>query len=180
MSLPQHEIDQLIERYAAARNRYRPQQLRLLLLAEAPPAALDRYFYFENVSRHDSLFLEVMGVLYPDDKKRYLASGREEVLKKELLHQFKSDGFWLHTLYQTPGLWPEENSNPVPALLSRLQKIITGTTPILLIGAPTFDAAYAPLREAGFNVLNNRLPFPGSGQQGVFRKKFSAVVENFL
>lgn len=36
--------------------KYRPVLVKLLLVAEAPPAALDRYFYFEHVSTQDSLF----------------------------------------------------------------------------------------------------------------------------
>lgn len=180
MSLSTEELQPLIARYTAARNRYKPAHTRLLLLAEAPPAALDRYFYFEDVRQHDSLFLEVMGVLYPTDKKRYLAGGRNETAKKELLHRFAGDGFWLHTVYQTPGLWAEENKDPLPNLLQRLQKIATANTPILLIGAPTYDACYSTLLANGFSVLNERLPFPGSGQQGVFRTKFKALMEHYL
>ena len=36
--------------------KYRPEVVELLLIAEAPPSALDRYFYFDGVTRHDSLF----------------------------------------------------------------------------------------------------------------------------
>jgi hypothetical protein len=32
------------------------------------------------------------------------------------------------------------------------------------------------LKEEGYNVINERLPFPGSGQQKVFREKFSRIV----
>ena len=39
-----------------AARKYRPKQVELLLVAEAPPAALDRYFYFEDVREQDSLF----------------------------------------------------------------------------------------------------------------------------
>jgi hypothetical protein len=40
----------------AAAALYRPQRVRLLLVAEAPPSALNRYFYFEDVRDQDSLF----------------------------------------------------------------------------------------------------------------------------
>jgi hypothetical protein len=43
-------------RRARAARRYRPEKVDLLLVAEAPPSALDRYFYFEDVSEQDSLF----------------------------------------------------------------------------------------------------------------------------
>ncbi|RYZ57991.1 MAG: hypothetical protein EOO14_10255, partial [Chitinophagaceae bacterium] len=79
------ELRFLKERYASARNKYKPRQVRVLLLAEGPPDSLDRHFYFEDVKKQDSLFLEIMGVLYPEQKKQYLASGRETELKQELL-----------------------------------------------------------------------------------------------
>src|SRR5437867_2723215 len=38
-----------------ASRRYKPRHIKILLVAEAPPSALDRYFYFEDVAEHDSL-----------------------------------------------------------------------------------------------------------------------------
>ena len=67
------DTDFLKQVYAAARNRYKPRQIRMLLLTEAPPCSLDRHFYFEDVKKQDSLFLEIMGVLYPEQKAQYLA-----------------------------------------------------------------------------------------------------------
>jgi hypothetical protein len=49
-------------REAAAR-KYIPKRVDLLLVAEAPPAADDRYFYFEHVHSDDWLFLGVAEVL---------------------------------------------------------------------------------------------------------------------
>jgi hypothetical protein len=49
-------------REAAAR-KYLPERVDLLLVAEAPPAADDRYFYFEHVQSNDWLFLGVAEVL---------------------------------------------------------------------------------------------------------------------
>ena len=48
------------ERRAVAAAKYRPEQVQLLLVAEAPPAALNRYFYFEDVRDQDSLFRHVV------------------------------------------------------------------------------------------------------------------------
>lgn len=39
-----------------AAKKYRPASVRLLLVPEAPPSALDRYFYFATVATQDSLF----------------------------------------------------------------------------------------------------------------------------
>lgn len=168
------DIEYLKGVYSAARNKYRPKHIRVLLIGEAPPCALDRFFYFEDVKKQDSLFLEIMGSLYPDLKKQYLDSGRETELKKELLETFQSDGYWLLDLYETP---VEETGNEVQELLEKLKKLITTDTYIILIKANIYDLCYAPLTAAGYTVINERIPFPGSGQQGIFREKFARAIQ---
>ena len=122
MSHNPSDIDFLRQRYAAARNRYRPSLLRTLLIAEAPPSDIDRYFYFEDVPRQDSLFLEVMGVLYPDDKASYLASKRDPELKAALLEMFASDGFWLMHISELPQeLLDEAHADALPGLLEHIK-----------------------------------------------------------
>jgi len=160
--------------YALARNKYKPAKIQTLLLTEAPPCNLDRYFYFEDVKRQDALFLEITGVLYPDLKQRYLKSGRKTELKEELLLQFQSDGWWLMTVAEVPfdlsGLSLEDS------LLPRLEKYIPKQTPIVLIQTAVFDLCYPFLTQQGYKVINERLPFPGSGQQKIFREKFAAII----
>jgi len=54
-------------RIEEARRQYLPPHgIQVLLIAEAPPAARNRFFYCERVSRDDWLFLAVMRVLYKD------------------------------------------------------------------------------------------------------------------
>lgn len=54
--------------FESAREKYRPKKARFLLIAEAPPkASTGRFFYFEDVSRGDGLFLETMKMLCPAD-----------------------------------------------------------------------------------------------------------------
>ncbi|RYY96559.1 MAG: hypothetical protein EOO11_13185 [Chitinophagaceae bacterium] len=172
-----HDIAFLRDVYAGASNKYKPSPIRVLLLAEAPPEALDRHFYFEDVRRQDALFLEIMGVLYPRLKQKFLESKRDPVLKEDLLRHFQSDGYWLTDLCELP--WSLGHQN-VPRYLSelmpRLERYITKDTPILLIKASTYDLCYRPLLEAGYNVRDVRLPFPGSGMQRVFRERFGRAV----
>ena len=149
----------------------------MVFIVEGPPDSLDRYFYFEDVKKHDSLFLEIMGVLYPEQKKRYLASGRDSILKEELLEAFMEDGYWLLDLSEVPcSLINIPLEDYIPSLLERLQNQIAKTTPIILIKANIYDILYALLVEKEYNVCNERIPFPGSGQQGVFSKKFGSSV----
>lgn len=170
----------LKEVYASASNRYKPRHIKLLFLTEAPPNSLERYFYFEEVKTHDSLFLEIMGVLYPEQKKRYLASGREVDLKKDLLENFKEDGYWLMNLSELPlGLMQRPPESYLPLLLERLKKHITKKTPIVLIKTNIYDLCYPVLMANGYNANIERIPFPGSGQQGVFRANFKKAIQSY-
>ena len=172
------DLDHLKKTYTAARNKYRPDHINVLFIAEAPPCALDRFFYFEDVKKQDSLFLEIMGILYPEAKQRYLNSGRDIELKEELLENFKLDGYWLMDLSEIPtSLTDASLDSYVPSLLSRLEKLIDKNTPLILIKSDVFDACYTPLKEQGYKVINERMPFPGSGQQKVFREKFKRALE---
>lgn len=172
------DIEFLKQGYAAARRKYRPVQVTTLIIAEAPPCALDRFFYFEEVNKQDSLFLEIMGVLYPDKKERYIKSGRDPLLKEELLEYFKSDGFWLMDLSEIPtSLINDPLENYVPGLMKRIDSIAGKDVPIILIKSNVYDLCYEPLSAAGYNVINERMPFPGSGQQGNFREKFRRALE---
>jgi hypothetical protein len=166
----------LKETYAKARNKYKPSHISTLLITEAPPCNLDRYFYFEDVKKQDSLFLEIMGVLYADKKQRYLKKGRATEDKMELLEMFKEDGYLLLDLYEVPDDVSVSDEEAATSLLSRLEKLIDKSTPIILIKANVFDLCYPILKEKGYNVINERLPFPGSGQQKVFREKFAEIL----
>ena len=59
-ALLSHEAELARRRHDAAAARYKPEAVELLLVAEAPPAALDRYFYFEDVPDQDSHFRHVV------------------------------------------------------------------------------------------------------------------------
>lgn len=174
------DIDFLKDLYAAARNKYKPSQVDLLLVAEAPPDSLDRHFYFEDVKKHDSLFLEIMGILYPERKARYLASGRDAVLKQELLEHFKADGFWLLDVSEVPlSVSDKPLERCVPSLLQRLKNYITTQTPIILVKSNIHDLCYPVLQCQGYKVSSQRLPFPGSGQQRIFREKFRRAISSY-
>jgi hypothetical protein len=55
-----------LERFEEAARRYLPDQLRVLFITEAPPAfRVNRLFYFTGLTDGDTLFLEMMKVLYP-------------------------------------------------------------------------------------------------------------------
>jgi hypothetical protein len=172
------DLDFLKEVYNTARNKYRPRHIRVLLIVEAPPCALERFFYFGDVKKQDSLFLEIIGILYPRDKDNYLKSGRDTFLKEQILEKFKSDGYWLMDLSEVPtSIFTDPLEGCVPSLLTRLEKYIDKSIPIVLIKTNVYDVCYAPLRAKGYHVINERMPFPGSGQQKVFRDKFEKALK---
>lgn len=176
--MEQTDIEFLTTTYSRARNKYKPKAIRVLIIAEAPPCAVDRFFYFEDVKRQDSLFLETMGMLYPEQKEKYLSSGRETQLKQELLQRFQSDGYWLLDLCEVPtSIVDGPSPVDVQSLLKKLEKLIDKNVPVILIKSNVYDACFETLKAHGYNVINEKLPFPGSGQQRVFREKFKRALE---
>ena len=145
--------------------------LQTLLVAEAPPCELSRYFYFENVPEHDWLFRYVYeGV-----------TGRKPTRdsKADHLAELREAGFFLIDLHE------ENVSQPslarlaplVPHLVERCRSL--NPARIILIKSIVHDAAYKPLKESGLPVIDARIPFPASGQQKRFLELFrAALAEN--
>ena len=152
-------------RRARAAEQYRPDRIRLLLIAEAPPADPDRYFYFQEVNTHDSLFRHVARSLLDVEPTREN--------KPELLAQLQQQGTFLIDLKPDPVDSTALNSC-VPELVHRVQ----GLKPerIVLIKATVYDVAYPALAAAGLPVSSVRIPFPGSGQQTNFARAFASAV----
>ena len=150
---------------AAAAESFRPDLVSLLLIAEAPPADLNRYFYFPDVSTQDSLFRYVFKGLFNVIPSR---SG-----KKKALAELKQNGVFLIDLKLDP-IDGSTLAMCVPDLLRRVQMI--APTNIILIKATVFDAAFYTLQAARLPVLDARIPFPGSGQQVNFERKFAQAL----
>ena len=152
-------------RRGQAAERYRPDRIRLLLIAEAPPADPNRYFYFPEVNAHDSLFRYVIRSLLGVDPTREN--------KPELLARLQQQGIFLIDLKPDP-VDSTSLDSYVPELVHRVQ----GLNPerIVLIKATVYDAAYAALAAAGLPVSSVRVPFPGSGQQTNFSRAFANAV----
>jgi hypothetical protein len=175
---------ELIEKIHRSRLKYKPDRVKYLLIAEAPPNNVERFFYYEDVREKDFLFLGVMEVLYPQMKTRYLLSGRDAKLKEEILKKFKSDGFYLVDLSDKP--IPEdisfiEMTYFLPGLLRKLDELVEEETKIAIIKASVFEVVF-PLVNAKYQgqVADVKIPFPSSGQQNSFKKKFHEVADIFF
>jgi len=170
---------EVFSHYREARNVYHPVNIKCLLIAESPPMDIERYFYFSNVRNYDHLFLSVIGELYPGMKESYLAQGRPEELKQNMLRQFQRDGFFLIDLFEEPvdlkQISPDE---AVRNLILRTSRLIDLNTPIVIITGRVYDIVAKPLQAAGLNVIPKKVPFPAQGHQAKFREQFNeALIE---
>jgi len=181
------------ERFAEAARRYLPKQLRVLFIAEAPPAfKVIRLFYFSELTDGDTLFLEMMKVLYPPEVGHIRGSFRPgssvkqmRQRKPELLRKFQSDGYHLIDAYEQPMPDGADTAaktrlmrNTLPALLARVrQLVVQHDVPIVLIGAITYSVCAEALRLDGRNVANDAMiNHPARGGQVLFRSKLEAVL----
>jgi len=174
--------------FAKATLRYKPATVRVLFIAEAPPAfRFHRLFYFEDLRDGDTLFLEMMKTLYASAvgfTKNGFSSGSSaqgiRSRKSELLARFMREGYFLIDASEEP--MPDRASSSqklallrasVPHLIVRLKQFaVDKNTAIVLIGAVTYSACAQPLMNLGFNVINEAMiDHPARGGQSRFRQK---------
>lgn len=161
-----------------ARLNYKPDKVKYLLVAEAPPDNIERFFYYENVRQHDYLFLGVVEALYPDLKKEYLESNRDSKIKRSILLKLKADGFYLLDLAELPlSLLKSSLSSQLPSLLDRIKAISDSRTKIILIKTNVYDTAFHFLNREVRNVTDQRITFPGQGGQQKFQEEFKQTLK---
>ncbi len=168
-----------------ARLKFKPDNIQYLFIAETPPKSdTDRFFYFANVETQDSLFLETMKVLYPQDTEGIKPKAIRKN-KRVFLEKFKRDGYYLIDSLNTPF---EEKYRPTQKigllkhgqkdLLKRIKLLLNPETKIVLISATVYKANFDFLRSNGIPVINEELiDFPGSGGQKKFREKIKYILQ---
>lgn len=182
-----------------ARRRYKPDKIRWLLIAEAPPYDSDRFFYFENVQTHDRLFLETMHAIYRFECPEIsipIGEGLCDRLpntwqlrrrKAEFLSRFKSDGFYLIDAADTPMPRTATSSdkrkiidNGVPNLLKRIRDLEAEKADIILI-SPRAYRVRKDLEKNGFTVKNKGvIDFPLSSGRKPFLEKMTVLLEPYF
>ena len=179
--------------FAKATLRYKPATVRVLFIAEAPPAfRFHRLFYFEDLRDGDTLFLEMMKTLYASAvgfTKNGFSSGSSaqgiRSRKSELLARFMREGYFLIDASEEP--MPDRASSSqklallrasVPRLIVRLKEFSIGkNTPIVLIGGVAYSACAQSLMNLGFNVINEAMiDHPARGGQLRFRQKLRCTL----
>lgn len=158
-------------------SNFKPSNIKYLILAEAPPNNIDRYFYYEDVPNHDYLFLGIMNVLFPDIKSNFIKQKRNPELKKEMLHLFQENAFYLVDLSEEPKLKDDDLSGSLPNLIPRLKKMISSETKIIIIKTTVYDLTFKLLKENYIHTIDMRIPFPSSGNQQKFHEKFTEALK---
>lgn len=140
---------------------FRPAAIDLLIVGEAPPASLDRYFYFPDVWTQDALFRHVVKAVLRIEPLR------EE--KRELLARLRDAGVFLIDVSTEP-LDDGPLAQHVPGLIRRARRL--KPRKIILVKANVYDEAYESLVAADLPVIDARIRFPGQGWQAEFVDTF--------
>jgi hypothetical protein len=167
------------DEFALARNKYKPERIRLLLIAESPPSS-GGFFYFEETTGKDHLFRETMKALKLWPERRVMGSHLD---KRLLLKEFRSRGFFLIDTCEEPidQLMPSERKSRTLKGSANLVGVVRKLNPehIIIVKKTVF----APVRDAllrsglGGRILNSKpVPFPSHGNQRVYRRTLRRVV----
>ena len=170
--------------FQQARAQYTPQKPRVIFITEAPPAPeRNRYFYYEHVRRGDSLFLEMIKVLFPEEVEAFETVKQIRAEKAYFLERLQEEGYLLLHAHEAP--LPGETTaartriyrEGLPTLIATLLKLGPPTTPIVIVSTVVFRAIAPNLRASGFRVLHDEpIEYPNSGQQLNFRRKLKPLL----
>lgn len=174
--------------YDQTRQKYKPKNIKVLLIAESPPPAADvqssRHFYrSDRVRVDDRLFVNTIKALYPETanlKESELEENKEGWLKK-----FQADGWYMIEALEESQIHEVTKKqrqalikDSLPRILERVGKLASKDTKIILIKSNVFAIAAESLRQAGLRVLNTELlDYPGRFNQSTYRQKLAALVK---
>ncbi len=173
--------------YESVRQKYKPEPIKFLLVAESPPPAPDvpssrQFYYTDRIRRDDRLFTNTIRALYP--KATQVKEVELEQDKEKWLNRFKDDGWYMIEALEesqehevTKGERQDKIRQGLPRLIERVKELADKNTKIILIKSNVFIVASEPLRLAGFNVLNTELlDYPGRFNQKAYREKLLKLV----
>lgn len=176
--------------YETIRERYKPDHIKVLLIAESPPPPADvqssrQFYYSDRIRTADRLFVNTIKALYDDAVE--LTEAQIEADKEPWLRRFQADGFYM--IEALDESQPHEATKQerqakiranLPVLLEKVRLLAQPETRIILIKSNVFDVAAQPLRDAGFAVLNTELvDYPGQFNQRAYREKLKQLVHGF-
>lgn len=170
--------------YDDTRQQYKPDHIKVLLIAESPPPPAHiqssrQFYYADRIRKDDRLFTNTIWALYPEAAE--LTEAELEEKKEEWLRRFQSDGWYMIEALEdsqkhevTKKQRQERIGASVPRLIERVRELVEPNTKLILIKSNVYDRAAEPLREAGFNVLNTELvDYPGHFNQKAYRARIA-------
>ncbi|HTY47367.1 MAG TPA: hypothetical protein VMB46_06845 [Methanomassiliicoccales archaeon] len=163
-----------------AREDFRPEHIEWLLVIEARPRSLDRFFYFTGSSENDGLFLETTRAVLGNDDLRVK---NLRYRKEEHLEKLRSAGFYLIEAVETPvnrsmpiGKRKARVLESMPSLIARIRGLDAEGCKVILVGSPVYQLRHH-LRREGITVQNDcMIPFPSSGHQKEFREQLRRML----
>lgn len=174
-----------MNKFEVARHKYKPIQIEYLLVAETPPKSnSNRFFYFENVDKQDSLFIETIKLLYPSEIE-FIKIQEIRRRKKTFLKKFSSDGFYLIDSLDEPFEKRYSSTEKIRLiklgqnnLIAKIKSLLSENTKVILISSPVYKANYEFLKGQGIPVINEEsIDFPGSGGQKKYREKMNRILK---
>jgi hypothetical protein len=176
-----------MESYEKIRATYRPPIINWLFIAESPPPAdpnqiSTRHFYRINTAEGDRLFVNTMKALYPEATELSEQGLRHH--KPEWLRRFQSDNCYMIEALEKSidhGTKTSERTKQLraatPRLIERVRQLVSPQARILLIKSNPYHICSQPLREAGFNVINDGvLNYPGYWQEQAYQAKLASLM----
>ena len=172
--------------YEKERQKYKPQHVKYLLIAESPPPSAEiqssrQFYYTDRIRKDDRLFVNTIRALYHETLN--VSEMELEERKTDWLNRFKDDGWYmieaLETSQQhevTKKQRQEKIAAAVPQLIERVHKLAEKDAGLILIKSNVYEVAAEPLRDAGFKVLNHELvDYPGQYNQRAYREKLAGL-----
>lgn len=152
--------------YRSAANRYRPARIRVLFIAESPPAfpseSTKTYFFFEKNLGGDLLFATIVQAVL--DIRYRKGNG---VPKGDLLRSFKANEYWLMDAVEYPinkidgkrtpdsirkGHINRGKSNLLSRISTLREENGDADITIVLIKNLVYECLVQPLRQSGYSV----------------------------
>ena len=164
------------DEYLALRRQYEPKPVRLVIVAESPPAS-GKYFYNAEGLSTGPLFTALMRQL-----------DFVPTVKRDGLTEFQRRGWVLIDATYKPVDKFKNNADRSKIIEQDYEQlradlvslIFNRSVPLILIKKNVCRILEPKLREDGFNVLNGGrvVYFPGSGRQGDFHRQFGAILKS--
>lgn len=164
--------------YEELRQRYRPKQVKVLLIAESPPdpGSGQRRFFYSPQLTIDNLYRGVAEAVYGQEP------GFDISDKPEVLNRLKADGYWLIDAVERP-INKESNAARRAAIRAAAQDLVERCRSIdpqrgIIICHALVHKLTAPtLRRAGITILHDApLPFPLGNWRRQFVRGFRACL----